>query len=392
MDDLRMRDAASLPEDDDEAGIDLFDTLILLAENVKLLVLGPLLAGLIAFGITFVLKPVYTGKVTLLPPQQQQQGMLNSALASLGNLNGLAGGAAGIKSPLDQYVSLLQSNMVADHIIDQYKLFNVYNATLRADARAELARHVRINLGKKDGLISIEVDDQDRRRAADMANSHVEELRNLTKVIAVTEAQQRRMFFEKQLEDVKVKLTQAQQVLQASGFTEGALNAEPKTAAEGFARLKAQVTAAEVKLGVMRGYLNEDAPEYRQAQATLNELRAQLVKAEQAASSSHSGPDYISKYRDFKYQETLFDLLARQYEAARLDESREGTLIQVVDAATPPEKRSWPRRSPITLATVAVTALLLAVGLFIRRWWQQAGNEPETAEKLVRLKAVFRRA
>ncbi len=352
----------------DDEGIDLFEVLAVFGQHLKLLIAGPLLAGLAALGITYLVAPTYTAVTTFLPPQQQQS-TAASALAALGPLAGLAG-AAGIRTPADQYVALMQSATVSDRIIDQFKLMDVYQAKFRVDARKTLTGNARMMVGKKDGLITVEVDDESPQRAADIANRYVDELRRMTSSIAITEAQQRRLFFERQLAQTRDKLTSAQQALQASGFSQGAIKAEPKAAAEGYARLRAEVTAAEVRLQTMRGNLVDDTPEVRQQQATVAALRSQLSKLEQAGDSA-GGPDYVSKYREFKYQETLFELFARQYEMARVDESREGALVQVVDMAAPPEKKSKPKRAVTAVVTTLATFLTLALFVFLRRWWRE---------------------
>ena len=149
--------------------------------------------------------------------------------------------AANLRTPADQYVALMQSTTVCDRIVDQFKLMEVYDAKFRVDARKALASNVHFNVGKKDGLITVEVDDKSPQRAAEMANRLIDELRRMTDTIAVSEAQQRRKFFEQQLRQTQDKLVQAQQALQASGFTQGALKSEPRSAAEGYARLKAEV-------------------------------------------------------------------------------------------------------------------------------------------------------
>jgi uncharacterized protein involved in exopolysaccharide biosynthesis len=264
----------------------------------------------------------------------------------------------------------------------------VYDKKYRVDARKVLRENVRVSLGKKDGVISIEVDDEDPKRAAALANAHVDELRRLTSRLALTEAQQRRIFFEAQLDKTRESLTKAQRALQASGISAGALKAEPKAAAEGYARLKAEATGAEVRLQALRRTLVDDAPEVQQQLATLAALRAQLARAEQATESS-GGPDYVGKYRDFKYHETLFELFARQYELARLDESREGTLIQVVDTAVPPEKRTRPKRVLTSVAVALGTLVLAAVLVALGHFWRQSASKPHIAAKLTRLRAAL---
>lgn len=354
---------------DDFDAISLRELIVPLIEHWKLWILGSLGIGLLALGVAFLMTPVYTARTVFLPPQQQQSGIA-SALQSLGGLAGLAGAATGIKSPADQYVALMQSVNATDRLIDQFDLMTVYEAKYRFEARKALEQNTRIAIGKKDGLISVEVDDTDPKRAAAFANAYVEELRRLTSVLAVSEAQQRRLFFEKELKEARDQLAQAQQALQASGFSVGALRAEPRAAAETYARIKAEITAAEVRAQVLRRSLADTAPEVQKQMAEISALRAQLARLEQAA-DANAGPDYLSKYREFKYRETLFELFARQYEVARVDESREGALIQVVDPATPPEYKSKPKRALIAVAATMLSLLLIGMGLVVRHHWRK---------------------
>lgn len=382
--------ASAAPSEQAEDEISLLDLALVAAENLRLLVLGPLLAGLSALGISFLVPPTFTAKAVMMPPQQQQSSAA-AALQSLGALAGLAGGAAGIKSPADQYVALMQSTTVEDRLIEQFKLMQVYDEKWKADTRKELEGNTRISSGKKDGLITIEVDDRDPQRAAAIANAYIEELRLVTTRLAMTEAQQRRMFFEKQLGQTKERFTAAQQALQASGINEGAIRAEPKAAAEAYARLRAEVTAAEVRLQAMRSYLTEAAPEFQMAQNQLAALRAQMAKAE-GSNSAAAQSDYISRFREFKYQEALFELFAKQYELARVDESREGALIQVVDPATPPERKSKPKKAMIAVVATLAAGFALLLWVFVRHALRSARQGADSAQKLGMLSAALRRS
>jgi uncharacterized protein involved in exopolysaccharide biosynthesis len=353
-------------------GVGLIDLARMVAGNWKLLLIGPLLAGAAALGLTYTMTPKFESRTVFLPPQQQQSSAL-SAISQLGALSGLAGSSLGVKSPADQYVALLQSTTVADRMIDEFKLTEVYNVEYRFKARERLAGNVRVTLGKKDGLIMVEVEDASAQRAADMANRYVDELRLLTNRLALTEAQQRRVFFEKQLVQSRDDLAKAQDALQASGFSAGALRADARASAEGYARLRAEATAAEVRLQTLRRNLADAAPEVQQTMSALGALRSQLAKLE-AATDLNGSPDYVSKFREFKYQETLFDLMARQYELARVDESREGALIQIVDVATPAEWKSKPKRAFIAAAVVLASLFLLAGFVLTRQAWRQAAQ------------------
>lgn len=345
----------------------LSDLAMPLVRHWKLWLLGSLSIGFVALGVSFLMTPIYTARTSFLPPQQQQSGFA-SALSSLSGLAGLAGVASSIKSPADQYMALMQSVTAEDRLVDKFDLMNVYDVKYRFEARRALEQNTRIAIGKKDGLISVEVDDESPQRAAGIANAYVDELRRLTSVLAVSEAQQRRLFFDKELKDAKDQLIKAQQALQASGFNVGALRAEPRAAADGYARLRAEITTAEVRLQVLRRTLADTAPEVQKQMAQLKALRDQLTRVEQAADAS-IGPDYLTKYREFKYRETLFELFAKQYEIARIDESREGALVQVVDPATVPEYKSKPKRAFIGIVATVLSLLVIGMFILVRHAW-----------------------
>jgi uncharacterized protein involved in exopolysaccharide biosynthesis len=368
----------------------MLELLIPVAVHWRSVVVVPLVAGCLGFAGSYLIAPVFTSSTTFLPPQQQQSSAA-SALASLGNVAGLAAGAAGIKNPADQYVSLMESANVSDRIIAQFKLRSVYDLEYQISARKELAKRVQIAVGKKDGLITVSVDDTDGKRAAAMANQYVQELRRMTSELAVTEAQQRRVFFEQQLTQAKDRLAAAQVALQASGFNPGALRAEPKAAAESYAALRAEVTSAEVRLQTLSRARADSSVEVQQQSSLVHALRDQLSSLE-ASSATHSGsPDYISKYREFKYQESLFDLLARQYEMARVDESREGALIQVVDVATTPERKSRPQRAVVAVMSGMLAGFCFALFLMIRdRFRLLRTRNPASAARFDALKQALR--
>jgi uncharacterized protein involved in exopolysaccharide biosynthesis len=368
-----------LPEglvEDGAQDVSLGELLQVLKKRFFFVVAWSLGIGVVVLGIGFLMAPVYTARTSFIPPQPAQQGLAASALASLGPLAGLAGGGGSTRGSPDQYVGLMQSLTVSNRIIDRFKLMEAYKSELRVDAHKSLAANVRISFNKKDGFISIEVDDKSQQRAADIANQYVDELRQMTSTLAVTEAQQRRVFFENQLKQSRDRLIEAQTALQGSGFNPGALKAEPRAAADAYARLRAEVTAAEVRLQVLRSTLTDSAPEIKQQQAVLASLRANLGRAEQPTDLTNA-PDYVGRYREFKYQETLFELYARQFELARVDESREGMLVQVIDRATPPERKSKPKRATNAIvATVFAFALLylwVAVRHLVRRGQPASG-------------------
>ena len=357
-----MSAPASRPMHDSDDGITLTDVYHTLRPRIWKIVGTAIATGAVAYCITLLIPPTFTARTTIISPQTQQNSAA-AALASLGTLAGIAGG--GIKSPTDQYIAILQSITIGNRIVDAFKLIDLYESKYREDALKHLTENTHITAGKKDNLITVEVDDHDPQRAAQMANAYVDNLRWLTNQLALTEAQQRRVFFETHLQQTKTALQSAQIQLQKTGFTAGALKSEPKAAAEAYGRTRAEIAAAEVRLGAMRRTLTETAPEIQQQVAGLNALRAQLTQLEQPMDSS-GNQDYVSAYRDFKYQEALFDIFAKQFELAKLDEAREGALIQVLDPATPPELRSKPKRAVVSAGAAIFSALLFAGVVLVR--------------------------
>ncbi len=331
------------------------------------------LGGAAGYAASYGFTPTFVASTLFIPPQQQQSSGAAAALASLGALTGLMGG--GGKSSADEYVSMLQSVTVTDDIIKRYDLMKVYDVKFKDEARKKVGQRVQVSVGKKDGMIRVDAEDVDPNRAASMANQYVEELRTMTSRLAVTEAQQRRVLFERLLATTKQQLVTAQVALEASGFSAGALKTEPRAAADTYAKLRADLTAAEVRLQVARGSLADTAPAVVQEQSRVQALGEQLSRLEASESSTNGSADYIGKYREFKYQETLFDLYSKQYELARLDEAREGALVQVVDPAEPAERKHFPRRSLFAL----LGGLLAALAVAARVWWR--APPPATAPR-----------
>jgi len=387
--------AAKPAAEDEETS--LLDLLQVVVENLRLLVLVPLVLGLVALGIAFAIPPTFTATTRFLPPQQQQSGAA-MMLQSLGALSGLAGAAAGLKNPIEQFVALLKSDTIAGVLIDRFQLVDRYESDFRADARRDLEQASSI-IGGKDGLITVEVEDKDPAVAAQIANAYVEEFSKLLNRLAVTEAQQRRAFFEIQLAKTKDNLVNAEMALKASGVNSSALKSNPEAAVRAVAELQAKIAAQEVKLASMRGYLTETAPDFKLALTELSALRGQLAKSENSSNptsgangANGANADYVARYREFKYHETLFELFARQFELAKVDEAREGAIIQVVDVAMPPERKTKPRKALIAVMTTVGSGMLLLIFVFVRQAMRNARQDPASAQKMHRLDTAMGQA
>lgn len=376
---------------DDESDINLFDLVETVFENLRLLVLGPLAIGILALAVSFFITPLFTASAVIMPPQQQQSGAL-ALLQNLGAVGGAAGSIAGLKNPNDQFVSMIQSRSVEDALINKFKLIERYEKEFYWEAREKLEGRTVVKSGK-DGLIAISVEDEDPKFAAVLANAYITEFSDLLARLAITEAQQRRQFFEKQLEGAKDGLVKAERALQASGVDAATLKANPSSAVSTIASLQASITAQEVKVASMRGYLADQSPELRQSITHLSVLRAQLARAEKDQGAKPPGDsDYIASFREFKYRETLYELLAKQYEIAKIDEAKESAAVQVVDSAVAPERKSYPKKAKIAVLATLLSGFALLVFVFVRKAVRTARLDPNNSQRFAHLTDLARRA
>jgi len=390
MSDVNPSQPAVLEEDE----ISLMDLAIALGEEKKILFAVPAVTTVLAIVVSLLMTPVFTAKTVMMPPQQQQSGAA-SALASLGALAGLAGGAAGIKSPDEMYIAFMQSETLQNEVIKKLDLQARYEAKTLVDTRGALKNTVKIVADKKSGLITIEADDKDPEFAAKLANLHVEELRSLMGRLAVTEAQQRRVFYEQAIAKTQAELADAESSFRAakekSGMQVTAVIAESGVRAS--AEMRAQIASKEVQLQAMGRFATSQNPEMQRLGSELSALRSQLVKNEQGSGGEEKTSPMqqvaIKAYRDIKAREAMMGVLVAQYESARVDEAKEGPLIQQVDMAVAPERKSKPKRAVVVIIS-AFAGLFLGVLLaFIRRALRKASENPERSKQLAQLKAAW---
>lgn len=379
--------------------VDPLELLALLGRRKRRLAAWPLAAALVAAGVALALPETFTGVTRLLPPPQPQ-GASAALLGQLGGLAGAAGGALGLKSPGDLYLGLLRSESVADGLIERFGLQEAYRVRLRTDARKALADRTRLE-AEKSGLIVIEVEAATPTQAADLANGYVEQLHRLTSTLAVTEAAQRRLFFEQQLRQAKEQLAGAEEALRRAIDAGGlvSVEAQGRGAVETVARLRAQISAKEIQLGAMRAYATQDHPDRRRAEQELASMRQELDRLESGAggggragdAKAASGVANLRLVREVKYQEVMFELLAKQYELARVDESKEAPVLQVVDRARPPEKRTRPKRTLLVLGAAALALFGAVLATFAEDALAHAARDPARQARLAGLRAAWRR-
>lgn len=374
---------------DDE--IHLLDLLIIIIQQKWLVIGTPILFGVMAMVASLLMAPMYTSTAKIMPPQQQNSGMS----AMLGQLGGLAGAVGGIKNPNDLYVGMLESRTIADSLIKRFNLQDRYENKTIDDTRVVLSKITEIASGKKDGLISIGTSDEDPKFAADLANAYVEELNKLSQTMAISEASQRRLFFEKQLKDAKDELIIAEIALRETQERTGLIQPEGQVQAiiASIAQIKGTIAAKEVQLKGMRTFATTQNPDLRRAEEELRGLQIQLSKLEKNQPVTEgdfmvptgripgAGSEFVRSMRDVKYYETLFELLAKQYELAKIEEAKDSPIIQLLDKAVPAEKKSKPKRAVITAAGFLGGLLLGVLLAFVRQAYLNARKNPENVSR-----------
>jgi uncharacterized protein involved in exopolysaccharide biosynthesis len=387
--------------DDDE--INLMDLLLVIAKHNRFIIKLTLSVAVLAVIYALLQPNIYTAKTVILPPQQGASSA-SMLLGQLGGLAGLAGGAAGIKSPNDLHIGMLKSRTIADTLIKRFDLQALWEAKTREATRKALAGSTVIASGK-DGFITIEYSDKDPQFAATMANAYVEELDRLNSTLAVTEASRKRLFFEKQLKGSRTNLDAAENALKQTQERTGMIQLDKQGGAiiEAVANVRAQIAAKEVELAAMGAFATPQNPDYRQIQQVIVGLRAQLAKVERdhvagqgdvmvpTGKLPETGLEFLRKTRELKYQETLFELLSKQFEIAKIDEAKDAALIQVVDKALVPEQKSKPKRSLIVILATMMAFFIGILLAFFKEASARASLDPASAERMSLLRRYLRR-
>jgi uncharacterized protein involved in exopolysaccharide biosynthesis len=392
-----------------ETEVSPLDVVVLLVGHKRFIVRFVLGAAVLATVVSFLLPIRYEAKIVLLPPQQNSS--IGSALmgqlgnmGSLGGLASLASGSLGLKNPADMYVSLLTSRTVEDAMIQRFDLRKEYGEKRMSDARKVFERRTTVVAGTKDGLIRISLEDRDPKRAAELANGYVEEFRKLSAALAITEAARRRLFFEQQLQQAKNDLTGAEEAMRKTQQSTGVLqiDSQARSLIESAAVLRGQVVAKQVQIQGMRSFAAEDNPELILAKQELAALQSQLERLAGSQPDvgsdinlskgrvTEAGMEYLRRFRDLKYHETVYELMAKEFEVAKLDEAREGAIIQVVDAAVPPDKRSSPHRTLIVIAATILSFFVAGFWIFLRESSARAFDLPENRQRLEAIKGRWK--
>ena len=236
--------------------------------------------GLVLSAIMALLIPKrYESTTRLMPPDSQSgSGMaMMAALAGKGGLglSSMAGDLLGMKSSGALFTDILRSRTVEDRLVDRFDLRKVYHVRYWEDARKVLAQYTSISEDRKSGVITIMVNDNDPRRASQLAQAYVEELDRLVAEVSTSSARRERVFIEQRLQTVKQDLDNASRQFSeyASQNTAIDITAQGKATVEAAARLEGELIAAKSQLQGLEQIYAKDSVRVRSLQATVNELQ-----------------------------------------------------------------------------------------------------------------------
>jgi tyrosine-protein kinase Etk/Wzc len=381
--------------------VNLLHSLLVILKHKKMIVCVTLAFAVITAVISLMMTPIYKADTKILPPQASGSSISSQVLSQLGDSSGVIGSSLGIENPNDLYIGMLKSRVIYNYIINRFELMALYKAEYVEDAREILAGSVTIASNKKDKIISVSVEDKDPKRAAEMANAFIEKLKEMTQTFAVTEASKRRLFFEEQLKKVKEDLLKSEETMQGLQETTGAVSMDDqaKVVIESIAELRAQIAAKEVEIKVLKTYTEPKNPDLQKTQDALKGMKEQLQKLETKSGETPDplmstgrmpaiGTDYVRKLRDVKYQETLLDLMAKQYEIARVDEARDATVIQVLDKATPPARKAKPSRTIMVIMATIIGLFLSTLTAFFIEHMERIADDEEN-KKMIELLRTY---
>jgi tyrosine-protein kinase Etk/Wzc len=377
--------------------LDLLDVLLIFAQR-KWLILGWALAGVVIAIIAILRAPtLYKAEGTIMPPQQEQSSA--ALLSQLGALTAFAGVGSNLgKNPADLYIAILQTNLVAQAMVDRFHLMEAYNIPDRDGAAATLRGHSKFT-ASKDGLMQISVEDKDPKRAAELVNGYSDELFRQNNRLAIGAAGQRRVFFQQQLAqekdrlaDAEIALKQTQQstgVLQLSGQAQNIIGQE--------ASIEANITSHEVELGALLSSSTEQNPDVVRLRTELAGLREQLTRLQKGTNGATlsqqefpaAGLQYIRKERDVQYHQTLYDLLARQLEAARIDEAKASPAVQVLDPPQVPRVRSWPKPFLFILLGLVLGTMFGCIRCAVIYVYDYLDTSPDLRERYQQVKRAM---
>jgi tyrosine-protein kinase Etk/Wzc len=357
-------DADTLLAEDDES-IDLAGLVKTLYRSRLTILVTSVAVFAVATVFAFLLPFQYTSSVSFIPPSTSNGGSMAAALA--GQLSAMGGGdllGAG-KTSGDQYAAILSSRSIASELVARFKLLQVFKVKKESQAETALKAITVVTIDPKSTIVTVGVTAKSPQLAQDLANAYMDALRETNGRLALDQSSQRALFFGQQLAKEKDELENAEVELKETEERSGLIapNGQTEAGIKTLADTQAQIAVRQVQLAALRDAATDQNSEVIRLRSEIGDLQGQLGRLQRGTASLSIATiptakvpqvqlEYVRKEREVKYHEALFDMLSRQYEAARLDEARDAPVLQVLDAASLPDTKSGPKRMYYMLAGI----------------------------------------
>ena len=356
------------------------------------------IAFVVSVVVAFIIPKMYVSEARIMPPEMSGPNpALLAALAGRATgsdaLGGLAMSLIGGRNNGSLFIDLLQSASVSTRLIDRFQLLSVYHKRYRVDAAKVLARRTRITQDKKSGVLTLAVRDTDPARARDLAQAYLDELNVVVNRTSRSSAHQERVFIEERLVDVESKLSRAQEAMSefSSSHTAIDLKEQARATVESEAKVEGELIAAQSELDSLEQVYGDDNVRVRAAEARIASLKRDLQKmggspaplaTTMTSDEADAAPPYLplrqvprlavpyaNLFREVQVQETVYNLLTQQYEIARIQEAKDIPVVNIIDAPGIPEKKSFPPRALLSLASTLLAVIVASFFLLGRHYW-----------------------
>ena len=259
---------------------------------------------------------------------------------------------------------------------------------------------------RESGVITVTVTDRDRYRAQAIAKAYFDELNHLVADRNTSAAHRERVFIEERLKAVKQDLDAAAQTLSRFSSRYGTVEpAEQGKAALGVtANLQIQLAFAEAELQGQEQIYTPNNIRLAALRARVAELRRVLGKiggqreapkgeapkgeAPKGQPMGSSDPAYPSMrelpllgmtFEDLllrvKLQEAVYEALTKQYEMAKVEESRELPSVKPLDEPAVAEEKGGPKRSLIVFIGTLLSFLLGCAFVLADDFWGRLDSQ-----------------
>jgi len=349
------------------ASVTLVDFVEIIVRRSRMIVAITLTAAVATAVYSLLLPNIYSAKAKVLP--SQQAGNPSGAIMQ-GALSALGADIATESRNSKLYAEILKTENLRDFVIDRFKLMEAYKKQYRQDLYKLLDNIVSIQTGKE-GIITITVDDKNPQRAADLANAFVEELQKLTVDLNIKGAGSNRAYLEERIVKNKADLENSENALKEFQLKHKALNVsqQAEITIKEIADLNAQLTVQEMQLANLKRTLTDSTQEVKNIKASIAGLKSKIAKFEGGSgggtvpllgSVPELGQKHLHLMRKFKTDEAMHELLVNQYEMAKLTEANNVSIIQVIQEAHVPDRKSKPQRALKVLMTT-VSAFFFSI-------------------------------